>query len=38
MASADPVSLPKDKWICPDHYIHVFYDDEDKGRHKHKTN
>jgi hypothetical protein len=23
-------SLPKDKWICEHHYIHVFYDDEDK--------
>ncbi len=23
--------LPKDKWICDHHYIHVFYDDEDKA-------
>ena len=28
---AEPVSLPREKWICAHHYIHVFYDDEDKA-------
>ena len=23
--------LPKSKWVCPQHYIHVFYDDQDKN-------
>jgi len=24
-------SVPRSKWVCPNHYIHVFYDDQDKS-------
>jgi len=27
----DFCDLPKSKWVCDDHYIHVFYDDEDRS-------
>ena len=23
--------LPKSKWVCPNHFIHLFYDDQDKN-------
>jgi len=23
--------VPRSKWVCPNHYIHVFYDDQDKS-------
>ena len=23
--------LPKSKWVCPNHFIHVFYDEQDKN-------
>ena len=27
----ESVELPKTKWICDKHYIHLFYDDQDKS-------
>ena len=27
----ETVELPRSKWACDNHYIHVFYDDEDKN-------
>ena len=29
--SAEVPDLPKSKWVCPQHFIHVFYDDQDKN-------
>ena len=27
----ETVELPRSKWVCAKHYIHVFYDDQDKS-------
>ena len=27
----ETVELPRSKWVCDNHYIHVFYDDQDKN-------
>ena len=27
----ETVKLPISKWVCPIHYNHVFYDDQDKS-------
>ena len=27
----ETVELPRSKWVCSNHYIHVFYDDQDKS-------
>ena len=27
----ETIELPRSKWVCDNHYIHVFYDDQDKN-------